>query len=99
MMSMRRWPSAIGEGAGQRRRERRRVRQEAEKQTGRERDAAEIEDVERRGRQKLKRGQENREGEPAHHEEARGEQDHPSQASSPAIVPEACEERRSFSFA
>ena len=65
---------AVRQRARERRRERRRVRQEAEEQTGRERAAAEIEDVERRRRQQLERGQEDREREPAHDEEARGEE-------------------------
>src|SRR6185436_11456438 len=54
--------------------ERGRIGQETEEEAGRELRASEIEDVERRGGQELERGQEHREGEPAHQEEPPGEE-------------------------
>src|SRR2546430_965222 len=64
----------IRERAGRGRRERGRVRQEPEKQPRRERAAPERQDPERRCREELERGQENGEGEAAHHEKARRQQ-------------------------
>ena len=55
-------------------RERRRVRQEAEEQSRRERASAEREDMERRRGQQLKDGKKDGEAEAAHDEEARREQ-------------------------
>src|SRR5439155_7892645 len=64
----------IRERASRGRRERGRVRQEPEKQPRRERAAPERQDPERRCREELERGQENGEGEAAHHEKARRQQ-------------------------
>ncbi len=65
---------AIADRAGDRRRDRGRVGQEAEEQPGLGARPAEREDVKRRGRQQLKRGHEDREAVAAHQEEARREQ-------------------------
>jgi len=67
-------PESIGDRTRQGRGRRRRVRQEPKKQAGCERRPAEIDDVERGRRKELKCREEHRETEPAHHEEARGEQ-------------------------
>ena len=65
---------AVGDAAHERRRDRRGVGEQPEEQAGLGRRAAEREDVERRGRQQLERGQEHREAEPEHQREARREQ-------------------------
>ena len=64
----------VRESAGERRRERGRVRQEAEEEAGGRRGAAELEDPERRGREELEEREEDREREEAHHEERAGQE-------------------------
>ena len=65
---------AVGEPARQRRGQRGGVGEEAEEEPRRELAAAQLEDVVRRGGQELEGGQEHREGEPAHEEEAGSEE-------------------------
>ena len=67
-------PHAVGEGARHRGRQGRGVGEHPEEEPGHGGRAAQVEDAEGRRRQQLEERQEDREREPAHHEEARGEE-------------------------
>ena len=64
----------VGERPGDRGRQRRGVGEQAEEETRHGLRAAEVEDAEGRRRQQLEQREKDREGEAAHHEEARGEE-------------------------